>query len=400
MSSIKVEKLIQAPPSEVYRYFTNSTAYRDWLCDVATAQPHPGGHFYLCWLSEYYTSGEFLQLENDKYVSFTWLGRNEPHQTQVAVTLKKKKVGTLVRLTHRGIGKGNKWETIGNEYERQWNLALENLASVLETGADLRITRRPMLGITVGEFNHDIAAQLCVPVDVGVRLEGVVDGMGAQAVRLQKDDVIVALDGQELTTGIPIGSVLASRHAGDVVEVIFYRGPEKRVVKMTLSGRLIPPIPDSGAELAAQIEPMYRQYESEFEALLKSATEEECAHKPGPSEWSVNEILAHIIHSEIGWQNYASEIIAGHEGAYDDFGGNLQARIDGTTAVFRNNSELFRQLKAHDSETLMMLAHISEDFVTHKGRFWKLTFQASQNSYHLQSHLEQMRAAIATARKQ
>ena len=400
MSSIKVEKLIQAPISEVYHYFTNSTAYRDWMCDVATLQSYTGGHIYLCWLGEYYSSGEFIQLEKDKFVSFTWLGKNEPHKTQVDIMLKRKKGGTLVKLTHRGIGKGKKWETIGETYEKEWRSSFENLASVLETGADLRITRRPMLGITVGEFNHDIAAQLCVPVDVGVRLEGVVDGMGAQAARLQKDDVIVALDGHDLTTGIPIGSAIASRHAGDVVEVTFYRGSEKKAVKMTLSGRSIPPIPASGAELARQVEPIYRQYEAEFEALLNSASEEECAHKPSPSEWSANEILAHIIHSEIGWQNYASEIIAGYEGAYDDFGGNLQARIDGTTAVFHDKSELFRELKAHDSETLMMLANISEDLVTHKGRFWKLTFQASQNSYHLQSHLEQMRAAIGAARKQ
>lgn len=400
MSSVKVEKLVQASPSEVYRYFTNSTAYRDWLCDVATVQPHPGGHIYLCWPGEYYTSGEFVQLENDKFVSYTWLGRNEPRQTQVDITLKKKKNGTLVKLAHRGIGKGKKWATIAESYEKEWRRSLDNLASVLETGADLRITRRPMLGITVGEFNAEIAAQLCVPVEYGTRLEGTVDGMGARLAGLQKDDVIIAMDGQELTANHPLGTIMATKLAGDVVDVTFYRGPEKKMVKMTLSGRPIPPIPASGVELSRQVEPIYKKYEAEFEALLNGATDEECAHKSTPSEWSANEILAHLIHSELGWQSYASEIVHGHEPAYDDYGGNLQARISGTTSIFPTKNSLMRELKAHNAETLSMLAHLPDEVVAHKGQFWKLAFQADQSSYHLQSHLEQMRSALQSARAQ
>lgn len=398
MASVKIEKLIQASPSEIYHYFTNSTAYRDWLCDVATVRPRPGGHIYLCWPGEYHTSGEFVQLEHDKFMSFTWLGRNEPHQTQVDVSLKKQKEGTLVKLAHRGIGKGKKWDTIKEAYEKEWRSSLDNLASVLETGVDLRIARRPMLGVNIGEFNAEIAAQLCIPVEYGVRLEDTVEGMGARLAGLQKDDVIVAMDEKELAEGFSLLSILSSKHAGDEVEVIFYRGQQKKTAKMTLSGRTIPPMPASVAELAKKIEPTYRQYEAEFEALLDEASEEECSHKPAPEEWSVKEVMAHLIQSELGWQNYASEIITGSESAYDDYGGNLQARIDGTTSTFPTKSALMRELKAHNSETLSMLAHLPTDFVLHKGRFWKLSFQARQNSYHLQTHLEQIKAAIQSSK--
>jgi uncharacterized protein YndB with AHSA1/START domain len=394
MTSKKIEKFIQASPSEVYRYFTNSTALRDWMCDVATADPRPGGRLYICWPGEYYATGEYLKLENDNFVSFTWFGRGEPRQTRVEVSLKKKKGGTLVKLAHRGIGKGQKWDAIGKGYEKEWQSALENLVSVLETGADLRITQRPMLGIYVGEFDASIAAKLCVPVKVGIRLEGVVDGMGAQKAGLQKDDVIVAMNGHDLSAGVPLGSVISSNHAGDVVDVSFYRGADKKVIKMTLSGRTIPSIPTSGVELSKQVEPTYQQYESEIEALVNSASEEACSYKPGPSDWSAKEVLAHLIHSELGWQNFASEIIEGHEGAYDGFGGNIQARIDGTISVFPTKVELLHELQAHDAESISMLAHIPAEFISHKGRFWKLVFQALQNSYHLQSHLEQMRSAI------
>ncbi len=398
MSSIKVEKLIQAAPSEVYHYFTNSTAYRDWMCDVATLQAHAGGHIFLGWLGDYYTNGEFIELEKDKFVSFTWHGRGEPRHTQVDVSLKKKRAGTLVKLTHRGIGKGKKWEAIAENYEKEWHSALENLASVLETGADLRITRRPMLGIYVGEFTPEMATQLCVPVEVGVRLEGVIDGMGAQKAGLQKDDVIVSIDDHNLTAGMPLGTTIDGKHAGDVVEVGYYRGPDKNSARMTLSGRQIPPLPTSAADLSKLAEGIYRRYEPEIEKLLNSASDEECAYKAGPDIWSVNEIMAHLIHSEIGWQNYSSEIVQGYEAAYDGYGGNLQARIDGTTTAFSTKGELLRELKLHDAETVAMIAHLPEEITQHKGRLWKLAFNTNENILHLKAHLEQMQASIQSAR--
>ena len=152
-------------------------------------------------------------------------------------------------------------------------------------------------------------------------------------------------------------------------------------------------------ELSKQVEPIYQQFEREIEEVINTASEEACSHKPGPSEWSAKEVLAHLIHSELGWQRYASEIIGGHEAAYDGFGGNIQARIDGTLAIYQTKGELLKELKIHDAETVSMFAHIPVEFLSHKGRFWKLAYQAYQNSYHLQTHVEQMRSAIESAKK-
>jgi hypothetical protein len=256
-----------------------------------------------------------------------------------------------------------------------------------------------MLGIYLSDFDANIATKLGVPVDFGSRLDGVLEGMGAQKAGLQKDDVVIAIDGHELVAGTSLASVLGSRHTGDVVHVTFYRGKDKKEVKMTLSGRPIPPIPTSGLELSKQVEPTYQQNEKEIEELINIASEEACSHKPGPSEWSAKEVLAHLIHSELGWQSYYSEVIGGHEAAYDGFGGNIQARIDGTVAIFQTKSELLKELKNHDAETVSMLAHIPMEFLSHKGRFWKLAYQVNQNSYHLPTHLEQMRSAIQSAKK-
>jgi len=399
MTTVKLEKLIQASPSEVFHYFTNSTALRDWLCDGATAEPKPSGRLYMWWNSGYSTSGEYLQLEKDKSISLTWFGRGEPHPTRVDVTLKKKKGGTLLKLAHRKIGKSKKWEDIGQEYEKEWTKALDNLASVLENGPDLRITTRPMLGISINEFSAAVAEKLNVPVSQGLRLSGVVEGMGAQKAGLQADDVIIGMDGHEITGAGSFSAYIETKRAGDVVEVTFYRCSEKLTSRMTLSGRPIPGIPASGSELSEQIGQVYHRYEREIESLLNHASEEDCARKPAPSEWSANEVLAHLIHSEVGWQNAVTEIIDGHEAAYDDWGGNIQARIDGTVATFTTKGELFNELKNHDAETLNMMAHIPAEFLTRKGKWWKLAFQADQNSYHLQTHLEQIKAAIQATTK-
>jgi uncharacterized protein YndB with AHSA1/START domain len=399
MATIKIEKFIQAHPSEVFLYFTNSTALREWMCDGGTADPRLGGRLYMWWNEGYYTSGEYLKLEKDQFVSFIWLGRGEPHTTQVDVSLKKKKTGTLLKLIHRKLGNNTKWIDIGKEYEKGWMKSLDNLASVLENGADLRITTRPMLGITTDLFNAEIAGKLGIPVVEGLRLSGVIEGLGAHKAGLIADDIIIGLDGQDITGAATFSGFIQRKKAGDKVKVTYYRCGEKKTTTMTLSGRPIPLIPLSGVELSKQVAPVYKKYEAEIESLLKDAKDDECNQKPASTEWSANEILAHLIHSELGFQNAMSDIIGGHESSYDDWGGNIQAHIDGTVATFITKDELFIELKNHNAETLNMLAHIPPEFISHKGKFWKLAFQANQNSYHLQSHLEQMQAAIQSARK-
>jgi hypothetical protein len=283
-------------------------------------------------------------------------------------------------------------------FQDEWENALENLVSVLEDGADLRITRRPMIGIMLGDFSSKIASQLGVPVDYGMHVSGVLDGMGAKKAGLQADDVVVAVDGHELTGINTFTSLIMSKHAGDVVNVSYFRGAERKSVKMTLSGRPIPSIPGSSIELSRQLEPYYRQFEAELENILNDATQEECANKPKPGEWSVNEVLAHLIHSERGWLNYIGEIISGREGMYDGDGINIQAMIDGTVVTFITKDELLKELKQLNSETINLVAHIAEDFASHKGKFWKLVYQAHQNPNHYQVHLDQIRAALQSAR--
>jgi uncharacterized protein YndB with AHSA1/START domain len=399
MSVIKHEIVIKAKPDEVYHYFTNSTALKDWMCQVATIDPRPGGHLFIGWPGEYYTVGEYLQLEPDKSVSFTWFGRGEPHSTRVDVSLRKIRGGTRVRLTHRGLGKGQKWDSIAEVYKQEWESSFENLTSVLETGADLRITRRPMIGIYLGDFDPEIAKKLGCPVDYGSRVDGVLDGMGAQKAGLKKDDVIVSIDGKEIQAGNTLISILGKLRAGDSVEIVFYRAGERKVARMVLSGRQLPAIPTSNQEFSNRVADQNHQFEAELEKVLSDNSEADCRRKPTPTEWSAFDILAHLIHSEQGWLNYASEIASGFEAAYDDYSGNMQARNDATLEIYPTKADLLKAFKDRNAETVSFIAHLPTDFHSNKGRWWKLVQTASENPLHREGHLEQIRSALKTTQE-
>jgi len=124
-------QLIAAPPAQVFRAFTNASAMCEWLCDMATLEPQPGGRIYIKWSGSYYAAGEFLQVEPERLVTFTWQGRAEPKPTQVTVNIRPAQKGTRLRLVHRSLGRTAAWDQIAAEYEKGWLSSLENLAHVL-----------------------------------------------------------------------------------------------------------------------------------------------------------------------------------------------------------------------------------------------------------------------------
>jgi uncharacterized protein YndB with AHSA1/START domain len=393
------KRTIQAPIAHVYRAFTNSSALKEWLCDVATADSRPGGRLYMWWTGDYYTCGEYTIVEPEKKIVFTWHGRGESRPTRVEITLTPKKASTVLRLAHRGLGRGEVWAKAAVEFDRGWIRGLENLASTLESGPDLRISRRPMLGIGIGEYNAQVAKEFGIPVAEGVRLDSAIDGMGAQAAGLQKDDVIVGMNDKTISSVGALGNVISTLSAGDEVVVTFYRGPEKRTVNMTLSYRPIPVIPPNPAALAEALKPPYASSEADLTAFLEGLTEEEASFKPATDEWNVKEVMAHLIHGERGWQNIISEIIGGHEASYDNFGGNPQARIDGTLAAYPSKNALLEEYRSSTVETLALIARMPENFTARKGSYWRVAFLVQQFPFHFHTHLEQMQAAVSAARK-
>ena len=390
---------IAASPALVFRAFTNSTMLREWLCEVATVSPRPGGRIYLNWVSGYSTSGEYTQIEPERLVAFTWQGRGEPKPTQVLVTIRPSKKGARLRLVHRGLGRGSAWNTTAVEFEKGWRTGLENLAHVLEHGPDLRVVRRPMLGVGIGGFDAEVAKRLGVPVTQGLHLDTVVEGLGAQAAGLQKDDVIIGLDGDPITDFPSLASVVTRHQAGDQVEVLFYRGAEKKTTQMTFSKRPLPEVPAAPAQLAEEVGRHNAEMMVRLEEFLAGISEAEASFNPAPTEWSIKGVLAHLVQGERAWQQALADMIGGHEPYYDDFGGNLQAWIDATLAAYPTVAELVAEMKRHQLETRLILANLPAECIARKSTYWRVGTQALQAPFHFDIHLEQMQAALEAARK-
>jgi uncharacterized protein YndB with AHSA1/START domain len=399
---LQFKRTVNAPATEAYRAFTRAVALREWLCDVAMADARAGGRLYLWWNSGYYACGEFTAVEPDKAVAFTWHGRGEPATTQVQVSLAAAEDGTEVTLTHNGIGEGAEWATARQEIERGWQVGLENLQAVLETGQDLRFVRRPMLGVFISEFNAEIAAKLGVPVTEGMRLGGVVEGMGAHAAGLQKDDVIVSTGGKDTAIWPALVAALQGQRAGDTVPVVFYRGGEKKEVTMTLSPRHLPEVPATAEALAEAVRRMHADLTAEVDKCLEGVSEAEAAYRPAAKEWNALETVAHLIAAERENQTWITDLLNDDERWSDRFENptNVPARIGATVAAYPTLSAIVDAWKRSMAETAAMLDVLPPEFVAHKGSFWRLGRDLLQAPEHVQEHSAQIRAAIQAARGQ
>ncbi len=396
--SLTFEQFVNAPASQVYQAFTNATLLREWMCDLATLVPHPGGRLYMAWNSGFFMVGEFTRLEPFEAIAFTWSGRYEPAPTRVHITLVEKDGGSLVRLVHEGVGVGEAWENTIKEIQDGWKGSLENLASVLETGADLRITLRPMLGISIGDFTSEQASSLGVPVTTGIRIDSTLPGMGAQAAGLQRDDVIVGMAGQAITDFASLSNALQGKRAGDCVEVVFYRGGQNVTVSMELSHRRIPAIPATLKELAEALKRKYADQRIELEKFFAGVSDAEASFKPSAEDWSAKEVLAHLIQGERLWPNHVSELVGAQESWADDFAGNLDAWIRATVSACPSLEGLLDQLENLYAETIALFENLPEELQQRKGTYWRLAYEALEAPYHLQAHIQQMQIAIDKAR--
>jgi uncharacterized protein YndB with AHSA1/START domain len=392
------EKSLRASPEIVFQAFTNATMLREWLADGASTDPHSGGRIILWWNDGYITAGHFTELEANQSLSYTWRGSTDPDETEVSVVLKAEGGSTQLELVHSGLGEGEDWDKTRLEFQHGWEKGLENLSSVLETGKDLRIYNRPMLGILLSDFNAEIAERLGVPVKEGVRVDGTLENMGARAAGLKQDDVIVELAGQDIEGYNDLGLALDGCQAGDSIRVVIYRGSERKSVQMTLSGRPIADFPWDAERLAALAEARFHEIDRELEAVLANATESEASTRPAEGEWSAKEILGHLILVERENIIFIADLLNGYERWSDDYTGNIIEPIQALLEVYPTLSELIAELKRQEAETVALLRHLPADFVNRKGSYWRVATPYVEPYYHTNTHLPQIKAAIEGAR--
>ena len=252
-----------------------------------------------------------------------------------------------------------------------------------------------MLGIYVSDFNPVIARTLGVPVIDGMRLDGVSEGLGADAAGLRKDDVLVEMAGLPLRS--EYGSVVAALHGkrgGDRVEVVYYRGPERRTATMELSRRPVPEIPRGAAALAEAVKARRAEGLTALEACLGDVDDEAAGRRPADGGWNAREVLAHLVQAERATLASVVDLVGGHERVADDDGGNLDAAVQATVSAFPTVAELMDELRRLAVEAEALAAALPPDFVARTCTYMPAAQQLLDTEYHVQSHVGQIEAAL------
>ncbi len=399
MDSVKQQlqftRLVQASPAAVYCAFTRAAGWQRWCCDLAQVDPRVGGRFYVG-ADSYCACGEFTALDENRQAAFTWRGLGEP-ATAVEVTLETGANGTQITMTVTPAdATAPLWAEKAPGIEKAWQKAIENLVSFLETGYEAR--RRPLMGVLGGQdLTEEQAKKLGTPVTQGFVIFDPIPGMGAQAAGLEKNDVIVAIDGQAITGAVTLGPVMANYKAGDRVEVAFYRGGDQKTATMALSERPRPEAPPTAQALADKLQEIYTQQAQTFTDLFVGLPESQLIWTPDAIKWSAKHVVAHLLTSERAMHVWIARQLAGLD--TDNWASHDETWVRATADCYPDTTAVLAALYQANSETVRFVSMLPADFVEQKMVYTQAAGLLIEGMPgHTGLHLDQIRAVLAEAK--
>ena len=411
--TLTFERTVRADPKEVFWAFTTSGALRNWFCDSAQVDARKGGLIYLTWNDGYYSSGEFTEFVPGESLAYTWRGPGDTTPSIVNISLSQDTAAddgnshTTVRVSHSGIitphenGSGESLSsangfgpTTASELEEGWQSSLENLQSLLETGEDLRITRRPLFGLNSGDnLNDELAARLGVPVKEGIWLGGLIEGMGPHAAGLQKDDVVVQIGDRPVVNFPGFSAALQMHKAGDEVPVTFYRGPQEHTVTVKLSARPKTEYPADTTALAKASRDSYASLDAELDGILEGVTDEASERRPTENDWNAKEVIAHLIAVERDIHTYITAMIEGAD-IEQIFHSNTIDRLKATAGVYPTLAELVLEFKRSEAITAEMVATLPDAIANRKSQYSQIATHMSTFADHHREHFVEIKRLV------
>lgn len=393
--TLTIARTVRGTPAEAFRAFTHPTALRDWLCQAADVEARPGGRLYLAWADGHSTRGTLTAFEPGKRLAFSWNHDAHAGATSVEVKFAAARAGTRVTVRHAGLGKASE------DVRSAWVAGLENLDSLLADGIDLRVARRPRLGIFIGDLTPEIASKLGAPAQ-GIRLEGTAPDSGAAAAGLQKDDVLVGFDGSPLTRFEDLTPLVTRHKAGDVVVVEVVRAGERASTELTLGHFPQPKIPTTGKALAKQARAIHQRINADIARKTRGLSETGASRQPKKGEWSVKQLIAHLILTERDLQSWVAQMVNDREAGDDlEFRPNANPRVDALVDRLKTMAALRRELALAQEETARLAEHLPRDFVTNRkhlyNRFASWVIDVTPGHYD-NEHGEQFDIAIKSSR--
>jgi len=265
-----LKRSICASPALVYLSVTNATALREWFCDLAVVQPRMGGRIYCQWNDGLALMGRYTALSPYKKVAFTLRGDEDGDEALVTINLADKEDCVALTLTLSSEGKA--WIKRAAQEEARWNTALDNLASVLETGVDRRLEARPSLGIDVASAN--------TADKEGVRVLSVrVDSPAGQA-GIQPGDVLLAVGAHKLQGEDSLATALQQRKVGERVKITFARNGSRLNATIALASAAAPNVPEDHEVLAELVARKYTEVNRDLTQALKGTSAPRACQRP------------------------------------------------------------------------------------------------------------------------
>jgi hypothetical protein len=151
--------------------------------------------------------------------------------------------------------------------------------------------------------------------------------------------------------------------------------------------------------LEKQARPLYESALAEMEKAFEGFNDEQALKRPEPNEWSALETVAHLISGERFNGLYLASLIDGYEFVADGFGTNVHAQVQATVKVYPSIDLMLGALRKAVDETLAFTSLIPAEFVANKGSYYRYASGLLQPNFHLTAHLEQIKSALAAARK-
>ncbi len=380
--TVSLSQLVPAPPDLTYSAFVTPFLLKQWLCNDCKVDARVNGRFFLTWNTGEYGVGVFTALVPGEQVAYRWHSGDDPAGAMVDVRLKPEGAGTRITLTLSGGDQAG------------WRDNLENLRYLLETGFDYRLMSRPMMGVYPMSGNElQTAQRRGLDTSKGVLLSGVAPGSGAEAAGLQKDDAILRIAGQELTSPTGFAQLLAPYKGGDLVEVELIRAGNLLTIEMPLTKRSLPELATTPDELAEAVRRTHVAVNEALDKLLNGVPEDALKRAPAEGEWSAYEILSHLLFSERYLTIWMWTMASGDDSMqWND--NNILQRAP-LLALYATTAEMLDEFRRAQAGLVALAKAIPPSVAANKALFAQMAGLFAGFDGHAQSHVEQIRQTLA-----
>ena len=382
---VTAEIQIEAPIFQIYYLFSTRSGWSDWFADHVSGKVAVDNLLQL----QHGTLGKiaflFREVVPEKRIVFAFLTPDNLSAGEVTISLEADQGETAVTISHAGLEQ--------DEVDRLkdlWQNGLDNMKELMEQARDPRLWTRPFLGVTVGEWvTPEYAAKNNLATEYGMHINSVIEGRGAANAGITGGDTIISLAGVPINETPALLKVYADNHAGDTIDVEYYHGQELRQSRLTLSAFPVPEVPATTHDIADRLDEYFQKVNQKLEQMLEGQNEAQLEYRHAAGEWSVKEVLAHLVASENDSIHWLGSYLAGRE--VHPYTSGTPARLKSLLVLYPTTDKLLQKLRQAQKELVSLINQIPAEVVSRKASMVRLSFSYSLDvNIHYKEHLAQI----------